>query len=224
MFSGDTDLREILMYPDLILIKGETENFESKYTADVFFSTQDLLNTVNLPVSYANISQFLSDSNVMSIYWDSVTELVPVPDEECFDYALLSSLSYNAWPLAIFFKVEPDADVTASTKESGFNYTDLPENGKHALHMRNIADMAKKWDSGKVASGSLLEVLREDRYIYVYINTAKSSPSFVVGNEVLHLGEAATMHILSFVQDAYRRVKIAADAAHTQDPDKKVEQ
>jgi hypothetical protein len=211
MFGGEACLWEILMYPNFITIKGETETYEFKNCCEINFSIEDPLTTINLPVSYADISQFLSDSNIMSIKRDSVAELVPIPDEECFDYGLLFSFFlYDGQALAVFFKVEPDADVMPSAKERGFAYTDLPENGKHALHMRDIADMAKKWDAEKVASGSLLEALRADNYVYIYINTAKSSPSFVVGNEVLHLGEADSMNILSFVQEAYRRVKIAA--------------
>lgn len=131
-------------------------------------------------------------------------------------------------PFAIFIDVKSgtqypsrgsDTEVAAemrkdaNTKQGCFELADLPKNGCRAEHMRTIANAAKKWDPAKVAKGSMLEALREDDYLYVYVSTRQSAPSFTVGHQVMQLGEADSKHFLSFLLDAYRLVRTASNAA-----------
>jgi len=83
--------------------------------------------------------------------------------------------------------------------------------------MLEIASEAKTWDQSTVQNGSLLEALREDNFLYIYVNTAEGVPSFAVGDHVMQLGEMHSKRLLSFMLDSYRLVRTASTAAQALD-------
>jgi hypothetical protein len=95
--------------------------------------------------------------------------------------------------------------------------SDLPKNGKQALHLLKIASEAKKLDPASVRKGSLVEALREDNYLYIYVNTTQSAPSFAVDDHVMQVGEADSKRLLSFLLDSYRLVRSASTLAQALD-------
>jgi hypothetical protein len=100
----------------------------------------------------------------------------------------------------------------ANTKVESFKLADLPGNGKRAEHMKKIVEKAKNWPAEKVVKGSLLEAIRNDCYLYVYLNATKSAPSFAVDGNVMQLGEADSKRFLSFLRDGYGLVTTAASS------------
>ena len=60
-----------------------------------------------------------------------------------------------------------------------------------------VVGAAKAWASSEVVEGSLLQALRKDRFLYVYVDTATHSPSFAVGDHVVQLGERDSKRLLS---------------------------
>jgi hypothetical protein len=190
------------------------------------------MSTIVLPCSHpkaSNIKQFLSAANKAPVPDENVQKLIPASDE-CFDQGwLFSSDVFN--PFALFidsksgrqFPDNVNADDVksfvggANTKVESFEFADLPGNGKRAEHMKKIVEKAKNWPAEKVVKGSLLEAIRNDCYLYVYLNATKLAPSFAVDDNVMQLGEADSKRFLSFLRDGYGLVTAASSKAQELD-------
>ena len=98
-----------------------------------------------------------------------------------------------------------------------YNFSDLPKNGKQALHLLGIAKRAKKLKPASVAKGSLVEALREGNYLYIYVNTTDSASSFAVDDHVMQLGGTDSKCLLSFLLDSYRLVRTASTISQALD-------
>jgi len=196
------------------------------------------LTSLNLSDSYANTKVFLSGANKAPAIKGDILELKPVPDKEFFDYGFMFSSGIDDKPFAVFIDAKSgrqyrseatdtkivsgtglpiSAEVNMNSLIRDFDFTDLPKNGKQALHLLDIAKMSKKWTPSTVKKGSMLDALREDNYVYIYINTAKSTSSFAVGDHVMQLGEIDSKRFLSFLLDSYRLVRTASTSAQDLD-------
>jgi hypothetical protein len=201
--------------------------------------TEDTLNGVVSSSSYANMNRFLSDANKAPFEKGDILELKPAPEKECFDYGFIFSSGIDGKPFAVFIDAKSglqnrsevtdtqivsenilsisEDDVNMNSFQGDFNLTDLPKKGKQALHLLNISNMSKDWAPASVKKGSMLEALRSDNYLYIYINTAKSTSSFAVGDHVMQLGEIDSKRFLSFLLDSYRLVRTASTSAQDLD-------
>ncbi|RYY83933.1 hypothetical protein EON63_10245 [archaeon] len=94
----------------------------------------------------------------------------------------------------------------ASVKKLGWK--DLPsrndqEHGKQAKHLLELARLAKKRDASSVRQGSLLDDLRRERFLFVYLRAETDQPTFGVDNHVLQVGMARYAVIFIFL-DMYK--------------------
>ena len=224
-------------------IKGSSRILRSRLKNKFLITpTEDTLDEVVLSNSYANMNRFLSDANKAPFKKGDILELKPAPDKECFDYGFIFSSGIDGKPFAVFIDAESgrqyrsevtdtqivsetnlpisEDDVNMNSFQGDFDLTDLPKKGKQALHLLNISNMSKKWAPATVKKGSMLEALRSDNYLYIYINTTKSASSFAVGDHIMQLGEIDSKRFLSFFLDSYRLVRTGSTSA--QDLDKKI--
>jgi hypothetical protein len=238
-------LRELFLLPSLKHIKGDISGVKKIFAKKFPIAPLDEeMSTIVLPYSYpntSNINQFISAANIAPDPDGNVQKLIPVSNE-CFDHGWLfsSAFSYdpypvrkfpNCYPFALFIDSKsgrqfPDnvnaEDIKsfvadANTKVGSFQLTDLPGKGKQAEHMQKIVKEAKNWPAENVVKGSLLEALRNDCYVYVYLNTAKSAQSFAVDKNTIQLGEADSKRFLSFLRDGYKLARAASSKAQKLD-------
>jgi hypothetical protein len=229
---------------DLDSIKGASRKLRSKLFSKFYVPpSEDLLDELVLPDSYISMKRFLSDANVAPSISGDILELKPVSDQECFDYGLLFSSGIEGKPFALFIDAKSgrqrrsevtdtnivsdtglliSVNVNMNSRQGDFDFADLPNNGKQALHLLDIAKKAKKLDPAKVTKGSMLEALREDNYLYIYVNTTESVSSFAVGDQVMQLGETDSKRLLSFLLDSYRLVRTASTRAQELDAKERV--
>ena len=226
-----------LLLLDVNNINGASEELYTRLSEDINVPPIKLfLSKLVLPDSYVSMKRFLSDANMPPSISGEIFELFPVPDKECFDYGLLFSSGIDGKPFAIFMDAKSgrqflsENTVTRITSEANLSesvdvntapllhkISDLPKNGKQALHLLQIASEAKKLDPASVRKGSLVEALREDNYLYIYVNTTQSAPSFAVDDHVMQVGEADSKRLLSFLLDSYRLVRSASTLAQALD-------
>jgi len=224
-------------------IRGSSRMLRSRLKNKILITpTEDALDEVVLSNSYANMNRFLSDANKAPFKKGDILELKPAPEKECFDYGFIFSSGIDGKPFAVFIDAKSgrqnrsevtdtqivsetslsisEDDVNMNSFQGDFDLTDLPKKGKQALHLLNISNMSKKWAPATVKKGSMLEALRSDNYLYIYINTTKSASSFAVGDHIMQLGEIDSKRFLSFFLDSYRLVRTGSTSA--QDLDKKI--
>ena len=179
-------ISQLLLLDDIDSIKGANEKLVLSLSKEFQVPPRTYsLAEIDLTAadSYIDIDRFLSTANVAPEISGSVLELKPFADRECFEYGLLFSSGFDGEPFTLFIDVksgiqyaneeimaDTGSSVDANTNQGGFDFSDLPKDGKQALHMRDISDRAKTWDPAKVAKGSLLEALRSDNYLYIYVN------------------------------------------------------
>jgi hypothetical protein len=232
-------ISQLLLLTDRSTIKGASKKLRSILSYDFIAPpNKEILDEIVLPNSHKKMKQFLSAANVAPGKIGDILEIKPAPEQECFDHGYLISSGIDGKPFAIFvdeksgrehrseatdtnivsetgLPISLDINMISPHKDFGFN--DLPKNGKQALHLLNIAKRAKKWDSANVTKGSMLEALREDNYLYIYVNTTANALSFAVNDNVMQLGETNSKRLLSFLLDSYRLVRAASTRAQELD-------
>ena len=72
-------------------------------------------------------------------------------------------------------------------------------------------------NSSKVVEGSLLDALRKDSFLYVYVNTAAGSPTFSVGDHALQLGEGDSKRLLSVFYPMYQFARSSSRVSQNED-------
>ena len=234
-------IHKLLLLHDIVdTVEGASDELESRLESKFVIPRRvRTLQDIPLSNSYSGVKKFLSSANVAPSVEGRILQLRPVPDSECFDYGVTLSLEASGKPFAIFMEAKSgrqypseavctsitseaglsgSGSVGANASQGGFGFPDLPNGGKHARHLlENITDIAKTCDLTKIAKGSMLEALREGNFLYIYVNTSKSAPSFAVGDHVMQLGEADSKHLLSFLLDSYRLVRTASTPAQDLD-------
>jgi hypothetical protein len=242
--SLSVTISELLLLTDHDSIKGASLELQSRIENDFLVPPYKVpLAEVFLRDSYISMQRFLSDANMAPAKAGHILEIKPVPDQECFDYGLLFSSGIEGKPFALFIDAKSgrqrrsevtdtnivsetglpiSVNVNMNSLQGDFDFADLPKNGKQALHLLDIAKKAKKLDPAKVTKGSMLEALREDNYLYIYVNTTESASSFAVGDQVMQLGETDSKRLLSFLLDSYRLVRTASTRAQELDAKERI--
>ena len=233
-------ISELLLLKDPDSVKGASTRLQS-----ILLNTfrvprrENKLMSVTLSNSYANMNRFLLDANKAPFKKGDILELKPAPEKECFDYGFIFSSGIDGKPFAVFIDAKSgrqnrsevtdtqivsetslsisEDDVNMNSFQGDFDLTDLPKKGKQALHLLNISNMSKDWAPATVKKGSMLEALRSDNYLYIYINTTKSASSFAVGDHIMQLGEIDSKRFLSFLLDSYRLARTASTTAQDLD-------
>ena len=208
-------IKELLLLDDLDRIKGASDKLLTKLEYDFLVPPcKKSLSKIFLSDSYTEKKKFFSSANIEPSIVGNIFELLPFPDKECFDYGFLFSAAIEGKPFAVFIDTKSGRQLPSKVVETKnqdfFNFSDFPSKGSQALHMLEIAKEAKAWDPATVKKNSLLEALREDNFLYVYVNTGESVPSFAVGDFVMQLGETDSKCLLSFLLEPYRLVRAAS--------------
>jgi len=172
--------------------------------------TSEPLESLTLPDSMMNLTDFLSCTNTAPQRKSGILEVV-FAGNECCSWGYLFKFAHTEEPFVLLFDVESSrqyrtgdthavvvqTDAPVGVDKTKFAMSDFPEGGKRASKFMEIVDAAKAWGSSKVVEGSLLQALREDKFLYVYVNTATDSPTCAVGDHTMQLGEGDSKRLLS---------------------------
>jgi hypothetical protein len=168
---------------------------------------------VTLPNSYTMTNEFINESNVAAE--DNQIINYCLNPFECFDYCMLLK-SENGKPFAIFVDAKsklPSDDLKLSNNsdsKTSYKLADMPKKVKQYQQVLNIVGEAKRFDQ-KINNGSLLEALRNENFIYIYLNTDQNSQSFTITDDrkVMQIGGEDSKRFLSFFYNSYRLVRFS---------------
>jgi hypothetical protein len=138
---------------------------------------------------------------------------------ECADGMwIIRDKDSNPFVLAVDCKsrqIGRSISTKSSSSESGAAMNDLPGRGSRALHFLNMAKDATAWPVKDVQAGSMLDALREGRFLYVYVSTQAES-TFGVGDHILHMGRADSERFLSFFKSYYMLHRSSSSSAEAE--------
>lgn len=123
-------------------------------------------------------------------------------EKECAGSAWLLKTAAGAF--CIFLDAESeevdDSDADGYAKSSIATSPSLPQGGNQAKHFAQLCELAAERE--KADPFSLIGAMQAKNYLYVHLNTKRSS-SFFGGDNVLNLGGEDSAKFLSFIYDYY---------------------
>ena len=99
--------------------------------------------------------------------------------------------------------------VSPEESKTDFTMSDMPDSGKQANRVKELAGKALQWSEAKRMEAtkkvSALDVLINNDYVYVYFEATPCSLSFAANDNdcVMQLGEADVRNMLSFLGGLY---------------------